>query len=134
MAKTNFKSIDDYISTFLKDIQKSLEKIRLTIRKAVPEAEEAISYQLPAFKLYGNLVYFAAFKNHISFFPTPSGIEAFRGELSEYETSKGTIKFPNDKPIPFDLIKKITKFRAKESAAAYEKVNKKKKNNKILLT
>lgn len=115
MAKTDFQSIDEYISTFPEEVQEKLKKIRQTIRNAAPEAKEVISYQMPTFRLHGILVHFAAFKNHISFFPTPSAIEEFKKELSPYETSKGTIKFPKNKPIPFNLITDIVKFRAEEN-------------------
>jgi uncharacterized protein YdhG (YjbR/CyaY superfamily) len=91
--------------------------MRQTIRKAAPEAIEAISYQMPAFKLNGNLVYFAAFKNHIGFYPTPSGIESFTEELSPYAKGKGSVQFPLDKPIPYDLVEKIVLFRVKENLA-----------------
>lgn len=116
-AKIKFQITDEYIAAFPSDIRDLLEKIRQTIRKAAPEAEEVISYQMPTFRQHGILVHFAAFKNHIGFFPTPSAIVAFKEELSPYETSKGTIKFPMDEPIPFDLITKITKFRVKENTA-----------------
>lgn len=106
------KSIDDYIARFPPELQVKLEKIRLTIRKAAPQAEEAISYMIPTFKLQGNLVHFAAYKNHIGFYPGAGGIEAFRDELAVYEISKGTIRFPLDQPIPYALIGKIAKFRA----------------------
>jgi uncharacterized protein YdhG (YjbR/CyaY superfamily) len=89
--------------------------VRQAIREAVPEAIEAISYQMPAFKLNGNLVWFAAFKNHIGFYPTSSVIEAFKEKLSPYETSKGTVKFPINEPFPFDLIKEMVQFRVKEN-------------------
>lgn len=115
MAKTDFQTIDEYISTFPEDIQEKLEKIRQTIRRAALEAKEVINYQMPTFRQNGILVHFAAFKNHISFFPTPSAIVAFEEELASYETSKGTIKFPMDEPIPFDLITKIVKFRVNEN-------------------
>ncbi len=115
MAKTDFQSIDEYISTFPEEVQEKLEKFRQTVRKAAPEAKEVISYQMPTFRLNGILVHFAAFTNHISFFPTSSAIVAFKKELSSYETSKGTIKFPKDKPIPFNLITDIVKFRAEEN-------------------
>jgi uncharacterized protein YdhG (YjbR/CyaY superfamily) len=108
-------SIDEYISAFPEDIQEKLQNIRLTIREAAPDAEETISYQMPAFRQNGILVYFAAFKNHISFFPTSSGIEKFKVDLAAYEGSKGTVKFPLDKPIPYDLIKRIVKFRVEEN-------------------
>jgi uncharacterized protein YdhG (YjbR/CyaY superfamily) len=110
-----FKSIDEYISTFPANVQIILEELRRAIRDAAPQAQEAISYQMPAFKLNGNLVWFAAFKNHIGFYPTSSGIEAFKERLAAYETSKGTVKFPINEPIPFDLIKEIVKFRVKEN-------------------
>src|SRR5262245_37178450 len=105
------KDIDDYISGFPDDIQKRLEAIRRTIREAAPEAEEAIKYQMPTFTLEGNLVHFAAFKNHIGFYPAPRGIEMFKEELTAYEGSKGTIRFPLNKPVPLDLISRIVKFR-----------------------
>ncbi len=115
--KTQYKTIDEYIKTYPTNIQSILEQMRQTIRKAAPEASEAISYQMPAFKLKGNLVYFAAFKNHIGFYPTSSGIEAFKQELSPYKTSKGVVQFPLDKPIPYDLVEKIVLFRVKENLA-----------------
>jgi uncharacterized protein YdhG (YjbR/CyaY superfamily) len=109
------QNIDEYIAGFPVDIQVILEKIRMTIRKTAPDAEEAISYQMPTFKLKGNLVHFAAFKNHIGFYPVPTGIEKFKKELSVYESGKGSVKFPLDKPIPYTLIAKIVKFRVKEN-------------------
>jgi uncharacterized protein YdhG (YjbR/CyaY superfamily) len=118
------QNIDDYIAGFPPDVQKILQKVRATIKRAAPQAEEAISYQMPTFKLEGNLVHFAAFKNHIGLYPTPSGTERFREELSPYETGKGSIRLPLDKPIPYDLIAKIAKSRVKEnleSAAARRK-------------
>ena len=110
-----YRTIDEYIATFPKDIQTILEKLRQAIRESAPNAKEAISYQMPAFKLNGNLVYFAAFKNHIGFFPTSSAIEAFKEKLSPYELSKGTVRFPINEPIPFDLIKEMVKFRVREN-------------------
>ena len=109
------KNIDEYIAGFPKDVQALLEQIRTTVRKAAPDAVEAISYGMPAFKLNGNLVYFAGFKNHIGFYPVPSGIEAFKKELSVYEQGKGSVRFPLNKPMPLDLITKIVKFRVKEN-------------------
>jgi uncharacterized protein YdhG (YjbR/CyaY superfamily) len=114
-SQKQIKSIDEYINTFPKEIQEILESLRKVIKKAAPMAEETISYRIPTFKFNGNLVHFAAFKNHIGFYPTPSGIEIFKKELSAYETSKGTIKFPIDQPIPFDLVKKIVEFRVREN-------------------
>ena len=130
MMKTNKtipKDIDEYIASFPKDIQDILEKLRTTIRKAAPEAEEIINYQIPTFTLKGNLVHFAAFKKHIGFYPTPTGIEAFKKELSTYEGAKGSVKFPLDQLIPFDLISKIVTFRVKENLERAEAKVKKKK-------
>ncbi len=115
MKKTVPESIDEYIQSHPKNVREKLQKIRAAVRKAAPDAKEAISYRMPAFKQNGNLVYFAAFSKHISFFPTASGIEKFQKELAGYETSKGTVKFPLDRPIPYGLISRITKFRVKET-------------------
>lgn len=107
--------IDKYIKNYPKETQVILEKVRQIIKEIVPEAEETISYQMPTFKLRGkNFVHFAAFKNHLGFYPIPSGISAFKKELSFYEGGKGSVKFPLNKPIPYDLIKKIVKYRKKE--------------------
>jgi uncharacterized protein YdhG (YjbR/CyaY superfamily) len=114
MKNTAPKNIDEYLGRYPKEIQTILQKIRIAIRKAAPSAKETISYQMPAFRQGGVLVYFAAFSDHISFFPTSSGVRKFQKELGKYETSKGTIKFPLDKPIPYGLISKITKFRVGE--------------------
>ena len=121
MQRLHFLNIDEYIGTFPKDVQNILQKLRQTIRKAAPDAEEAISYQMPVFKLHGNLVYFAAFKDHIGFFPTSSGVAAFKKELSSYKTSKGTVRFPLNKPLPLALIGRIVKFRAQENLAGEAK-------------
>ena len=115
MRKARVKSIDEYIETFPSQVQDALQQLRETVRKAAPEAEETISYQIPAFKLNGNLVYFAAFKNHIGFYPTASAISAFTRELSKFEGSKGTVRFPIGKPLPLQLVSKIVKFRVKEN-------------------
>jgi uncharacterized protein YdhG (YjbR/CyaY superfamily) len=109
------KNIDEYIAGFPEEVQEILEKIRTTIRKAAPQAEEIINYGIPTFTLNGNLVHFAGFKNHIGFYPTPSGIEKFKDELSVYEGAKGSVQFPLDKPMPLGLISKIVKFRVKEN-------------------
>ncbi|NTW09151.1 MAG: hypothetical protein HGA28_06245, partial [Anaerolineaceae bacterium] len=101
------ETIDEYIAGFPADIQVILQKIRKTIKDAAPDAQEAISYQMPTFKLHGNLVHFAAFKNHIGFYPVPSGIEKFKAELSVYKQGKGSVQFPLDQPIPYDLISRI---------------------------
>ena len=113
--KSGFNSIDEYIATFPQDIQKILQELRATIKAAAPDAEEKISYQMPTFFLNGNLVHFAAFKKHIGFYPTPSGIEAFKKELSVYDGAKGSVQFPIDEPMPLKLISRIVKFRAAEN-------------------
>lgn len=118
--QTTPKDIDEYIARYPEDIQEILEKIRMTIREAAPEADERISYQIPTFALEGNLVHFAAYKNHIGFYPTPSGIEEFEEELSRYVGGKGSVKFPLDNPIPYDLITKIVRFRVKENLQRVE--------------
>ncbi len=110
-----YKTIDEYIAMFPKNIRDILEKLRQVIKEWAPEAEETINYGIPTFKLNGNLVHFAAFKNHIGFYPTPSAIVAFKKELSPYKQAKGSVQFPIDKPIPFDIVKKIVKFRIKEN-------------------
>jgi len=115
MKRSSFTTINQYIATFPEDVQVLLENMRRTISQEAPNATEAISYQIPTFKLNGNLVHFAAFKDHISFFPTSSPFESFKKELKPYATSKGTIQFPLDKPIPYDLVKKIVAFRVKEN-------------------
>src|SRR5688572_13212939 len=108
-------NIDEYIATFPAHIQKLLNQLHKTIRKTAPEAEESISYQMPAFKLNGPLVYFAGYNNHIGFYPTPSGIEKFQQELSKYKSSKGAVQFPIDEPLPLELVSRIVRFRVKEN-------------------
>ena len=108
-------NIDEYIAGFPKEIQKILQQVRLTIKNAAPVAEEKISYAIPTFTLNGNLVHFAAFKNHIGFYPAPSGTKAFEQELSIYKSGKGSVQFPIDEPMPLDLITKIVKLRIKEN-------------------
>jgi uncharacterized protein YdhG (YjbR/CyaY superfamily) len=116
--KEKFQTVDEYIKTFPEDVQIILEKIKQTIRKAAPEAVETINYGIPTFKLKGkDLVYFAAWKNHIGFYPMPSVAKAFKKELSEYKQGKGSIQFPLDKPIPYDLVKNIVIFRVRESTS-----------------
>jgi uncharacterized protein YdhG (YjbR/CyaY superfamily) len=116
MMKDKPINVDEYITSFPKEIRKILEQIRTTIKKAAPQAEEVISYSMPAFKQNGVLVYYAAHKNHIGFYPTSSGMTMFKEELAGYNTSKGAIQFPLDKPMPLVLIAKILEFRVKESA------------------
>ncbi|MBI3482100.1 MAG: DUF1801 domain-containing protein [Bacteroidetes bacterium] len=127
LATIKPKTVDDYIAGFPENVQEILEKVRATIRKAAPKAEEIISYQMPAFKLKGNLVYFGGWKNHIGFYPTSSGTFTFKKELSKYEGAKGSVKFPLDQPMPFGLITKIVKFRVKENLERSEAKTKKKK-------
>ena len=115
MRKISYSTIDEYIQTFPKEIQEILEKIRQTIKEAAPGAVEAISYQIPTFKLNGNLVHFAVFRNHIGFYPASRGKEAFQKELAAFKGGKGTVQFPLDKPIPLSLIRKIVKYRIKEN-------------------
>ena len=106
--KKQFRTIDEYIRTFPEEVQRILEKMRQVIRKAAPEAVEAISYQMPTFRLNGsNLGHFAAYKNHVGFYATPSGNEAFKKELSEYKGAKGSVQFPIDKAVPYDLVRRI---------------------------
>lgn len=109
------ETIDEYIAGFPPDVQEILQKIRMAIREAAPGAEETIKYRMPTFTLNGNLVHFAAFKKHIGFYPIPTGIEQFKDELSAYETGKGSVRFPLDRPIPYDLIGRIVRFRVKEN-------------------
>jgi uncharacterized protein YdhG (YjbR/CyaY superfamily) len=111
-------SIDEYIKGFPPGIQKLLKEVRSTIKTAAPEAEETIKYAMPTFTLNGvNLVHFAAFKNHIGFYPTPNGIEAFEKELSAYKGAKGSVQFPLDQPMPLQLISKIVKYRVAQNIA-----------------
>ena len=116
-----FKDINEFIADFPDDIQIILEKIRATIQQAAPDAKEAIKYGMPTFVLNGNLVHFAAYKNHIGFYPAPTGIDAFIDELARYRTGKGTIQFPVDKPIPYDLVTKVVKFRVEENLKKLKK-------------
>lgn len=112
------RTFDEYIVGFPPNVQEILQKIRMAIKKAAPEAEETISYKMPTFMLRGKyLVYFAAHKKHIGFYPAPIGVEEFKEELALYQVGKGTLQFPLDKPVPFDLIRKLVKFRIKENLA-----------------
>jgi uncharacterized protein YdhG (YjbR/CyaY superfamily) len=114
-SRPKFMTIDDYIASFPEEVRAKLRKLRRVIQTAAPGAEEAIAYGIPTFRLRGNLVHFAAFKDHISFFPTSSPIPVFRKELAPYKSSKGTVQFPLDRPIPFGLVKRIVRFRVKET-------------------
>jgi uncharacterized protein YdhG (YjbR/CyaY superfamily) len=118
MNATQPRTVDEYMAGFPKDIQQLLQQIRQTVREAAPEAAETIKYAMPTFTLQGgNLVHFAAFKNHIGFYPTPTGIEAFEAALSSYKGAKGSVQFPLDQPMPLDLIRKIVLFRVKGNEA-----------------
>ncbi|MBK9927444.1 MAG: DUF1801 domain-containing protein [Anaerolineales bacterium] len=122
------KTIDEYIADFPKEVQDILNRIRTTVRNEAPDAEETITYGIPTFTLKVNLVHFAGFESHIGFYPTPSGIKKFKKEISAYKWAKGSVQFPLNQPIPYELIRKITKFRVKENlerAKAKEKGKKK---------
>lgn len=124
VTKQTFQTIDEYVKTFPKNIQKILGTVRQVIKKSAPAAEEAISYQIPTFKLNGNLVHFAAFKNHIGFYPGAEAVKIFQEEIASYKSSKGAIQFPIDKPMPLTLIRKIVEYRVKVNSS---KDSKKKK-------
>ena len=120
MQNNEITTIDEYTAGFPPATQLILEQLRATIKNLVPYVQESISYRIPAFKYHGVLVYFAAYKNHIGFYPTSSGIDAFKEELSGYKGGRGTVQFPINKPIPFDLIEKIVTFRVNENRAKAE--------------
>ena len=109
------KNIDEYIAGYPPDVQEILQKVRMTIRAAAPGAEEAMKYGIPTYTLKGNLVHFGAFATHIGFYPDPRGIEQFKDELAPYQAGKGTLQFPLDKPIPYDLITRVVEFRVKDN-------------------
>jgi uncharacterized protein YdhG (YjbR/CyaY superfamily) len=125
--KAAYETIDEYIAQFPEEIQEILKTLRKVIKEAAPDAKEKISYQMPTFDLYGNLVHFAAHKNHIGFYPDPSGIDAFKDELSKYKGAKGSVQFPLEKPLPYELISRIVKFRVAENMKKAEDKLKKKK-------
>ena len=116
-----FQTIEEYIGAFPEDVQRILNELRQTIKEAAPEAQETINYQIPTFTLNGNLVHFAAFEKHIGFYPTPSGMEAFKQELSRYKGAKGSVQFPIDEPLPLPLIRRIVEYRVKENLARKQK-------------
>ena len=113
--KSRPTTVDEYIAQSPESVQPALRKLRSTIREAAPGAEERISYQMPGFFLNGQLVWFGVHKNHIGFYPTASGMEAFKKELSGYKQSKGAVQFPLDQPIPYDLIRKMVKYKVAEN-------------------
>jgi uncharacterized protein YdhG (YjbR/CyaY superfamily) len=121
---TKFKSVDEYLSAFPAGTKAVLQEMRSTIKKAAPQAEEVISYNMPAYKLNGILVYFAGYANHIGFYPTASGMEAFKQEFSVYKNSKGAVQFPIDKPLPLALIRKVVKFRISQTQEKQKNKNK----------
>ncbi|MEX0616263.1 MAG: DUF1801 domain-containing protein [Candidatus Woykebacteria bacterium] len=116
MDSRKAKDIDEYISAFSKDLRTILQQVRQTIQKAAPEAKEKIGYGIPTFTFHGNLVHFAAFEHHIGFYPAPSAIVTFKKELAPYKQAKGSVQFPLDKPIPFDLITKMVRYRVEENS------------------
>jgi uncharacterized protein YdhG (YjbR/CyaY superfamily) len=121
LPSQKFSSVDEYIAVFPPATQSILQELRQTIKKAAPQAEEVISYNMPGYKLNGMLVWYAGYKNHIGFYPKPSGLKAFEKELSGYKSSKGAVQFPIDKPMPLSLVTKIVKMRIKENAEAADK-------------
>lgn len=123
-SNDQFKTIDEYINSFPKEVQDRLQTFREIIKEEAPEAKETIKYRMPTFTLHGNLVHFAAFKNHIGFYPTPSSMIAFEKELSSYQTAKGSVQFPLSQPLPLPLIRKMVEFRVKEDLAKNEKKKK----------
>lgn len=123
-GSVRFATIDEYHALFPIEVQKKLQQLRETIKKAAPKAKEVISYNMPAFKQHKTLVYYAAYKNHIGFYPTASPLPVFKDELTPYKTSKGAIQFPIDKPLPIALIKKIVLFRMKEDAEKAKTISK----------
>ena len=126
-AKVVPETVDQYIAAFPADVKTRMQQIRKTIKAAAPKANELISYQMPGYKYFGMLVYFAAFKNHIGFYPGAGGILEFYKKLSSFKSAKGSVQFPHDRPIPYDIISKIVKFRVKQNE---EKISLKKNNGK----
>jgi len=129
LSKPEIKDVESYIAGFSPAMQKLLKQLRSTIRKAAPQAEEHIGYQMPAYKFHGPLVYFAGYEKHIGFYPGASGIENFKKEISIYKNAKGSVQFPLDRPLPLDLVKQIVQFRIEENLEKEElkKLKKKKK-------
>jgi uncharacterized protein YdhG (YjbR/CyaY superfamily) len=115
MKASPAKNIDEYIAGFPRGVQETLQRMRSLIREAAPEAKETIKYRMPTFVLHGNLVHFAGFERHVGLYPTPSAIKAFSSELAGYESAKGSVQFPLNKPVPFTLVRKMVEFRVKES-------------------
>ena len=130
MKRTKATSIDEYIAEYPAEVQARLEKIRATIRKAAPQARERISYAIPTFSQCGNIVHFAAYEHHIGFYPGASAVKQFKKELAAYESAKGSVQFPLNRPVPLGLIGKIARFRVKENLAKYATVDAKTKKKK----
>ena len=126
-AKIVPETVDQYIAAFPTDVKKRMQQLRKTIKAAAPKADEMISYQMPGYKYFGMLVYFAAYKNHIGFYPGAGGVLEFYKKLSLFKSAKGSVQFPHDRPIPYDVISKIVKFRVKQNE---EKISLKKSNGK----
>ena len=122
--KSKPKTVDEYIGGFPDDVAAMLQQLRQAIREEAPDAKEIISYQMPAFSLHGNLVYFAGYRNHVGFYPTSSGIATFRKELAPFETSRGTVRFPAGEPIPMELVRRIIRYRIKEDIRKHKEKNK----------
>jgi uncharacterized protein YdhG (YjbR/CyaY superfamily) len=120
-SSRQFKTMDEYIDAFPEDVRRILNELRQTIKEVAPDAEETINYQIPTFTLNGNLVHFAAFPNHIGFYPTPSGMEAFKKELSGYKSAKGSVQFLINEPLPLPLIRRIVEYRVKENLERKQK-------------
>jgi len=123
-SNAEYTTIDEYIRQFEPEVREKLERLRTVIKEAAPDAVEKISYQMPTFYLYGNLVHFAAFKSHIGFYPAPSGIEAFNEEIVKYKWAKGSVQFPMEQPIPYELIGRIVRFRVAENIRIHEEKEK----------
>ena len=123
-SKAQFTTIDEYIESCPEAVRPTLQTLRQVIKEEVPDDEETIKYQMPTFIYHGNLVYFAAFKNHIGFYPTPSGIDALGNEVAQYKAGKGTLQFPLNEPLPYSLIRKIVQFRLQENLARKTKKEK----------
>ena len=123
-SNAEYTTIDEYIRQFEPEVREKLERLRAVIKEAAPDAVEKISYQMPTFYLYGNLVHFAAFKSHIGFYPAPSGIEVFNEEIAKYKWAKGSVQFPMEQPIPYELIERIVRFRVAENIRIHEEKEK----------
>jgi uncharacterized protein YdhG (YjbR/CyaY superfamily) len=120
-TESSSQEVESFISRYPAEVQEILYKIRSIIKEVAPDAQEKLNYGIPTFTLNGNLVHYSGFKDHIGFYPTPSGVEKFKKQLSKYEGAKGSVKFPLDQPIPYDLIRKIAEFRVKEQRAKSKK-------------